>query len=87
MPEQTIRDVLLVSLNGQYEWSVTGETFNCQGKTDILIRAEGKISSLPNANSGKVQRPCLSYSPASRVSVVEGYKGSFAYIQQKQEIL
>ena len=42
MPEETIRDVLLVSLNGQYEWSVTGETFNCQGKTDILIRAKGK---------------------------------------------
>jgi hypothetical protein len=29
-------------LNGQYEGQATGETFNFEGKTDILIRVEGK---------------------------------------------
>ena len=32
----------MVQLNGQYEGQATGETFNYEGKTDILIRAEGK---------------------------------------------
>ena len=42
MREEAIRDLLLVCLNGQYEWSATGETFNGEGKTDILIRADGR---------------------------------------------
>jgi hypothetical protein len=29
-------------LNGVFEGQATGETFNFQGKTDILIRAQGK---------------------------------------------
>ena len=37
-PEETIRDHYLVQLNGQYEGSATGETFNGIGHTDILIR-------------------------------------------------
>jgi hypothetical protein len=37
-PEETIRDHYLVQLNGQYEGSATGETFNGQGHTDILVR-------------------------------------------------
>jgi hypothetical protein len=37
-PEETIRDHYLVQLNGQYEGSATGETFNGEGKTDILVR-------------------------------------------------
>jgi hypothetical protein len=36
--EETIRDHYLVQLNGQYDGSATGETFNGEGKTDILIR-------------------------------------------------
>ena len=32
---------ILVSLNGVYEGSATGETFNSTGKTDILIREQG----------------------------------------------
>ena len=32
----------LVQLNGAYEGQATGETFNGEGKTDILIRVEGK---------------------------------------------
>ena len=31
-----------VNLNGHYEGSATGETFNAQGKTDILIREDGR---------------------------------------------
>jgi hypothetical protein len=37
-PEETIRDHYLVQLNGQYEGSATGETFNGQGHTDIIVR-------------------------------------------------
>jgi hypothetical protein len=37
-PEEVIRDHYLVQLNGQYEGSATGETFNANGKTDILVR-------------------------------------------------
>lgn len=36
--EETIRDHYLVQLNGQYEGSATGETFNSNGHTDILVR-------------------------------------------------
>jgi hypothetical protein len=36
--EQEIRDLLLVSLNAQFEGKAAGEVFNCTGKTDILIR-------------------------------------------------
>ena len=42
MNEEQIRDLILVSLNGHYEGGATGETFNGQGKTDILIRAEDR---------------------------------------------
>lgn len=42
MQEPDLRQHFLVQLNGQYEGQATGETFNFEGKTDILIRAEGK---------------------------------------------
>jgi hypothetical protein len=42
MGEEDIRQHYLVQLNGHFEGAATGETFNHQGKTDILIRAEGK---------------------------------------------
>ena len=42
MDEEALRTHFLVQLNGQYEGQATGETFNYEGKTDILIRAEGK---------------------------------------------
>lgn len=42
MKEEQIRDLILVNLNGHYEGGATGETFNAQGKTDILIRAGGR---------------------------------------------
>ena len=39
MGEEDLRQHFLVQLNGQYEGQATGETFNYEGKTDILIRA------------------------------------------------
>ncbi|MGD1805874.1 hypothetical protein ACP6PL_10620 [Dapis sp. BLCC M126] len=42
MKEENIRDHFLVQLNGQYKGKASGETFNNQGKTDILIRENGK---------------------------------------------
>jgi hypothetical protein len=42
MGEEDLRTHFLVQLNGQYEGLATGETFNYEGKTDILIRVDGK---------------------------------------------
>lgn len=42
MGEEDLRTHFLVQLNGQYEGRATGETFNYQGKTDILIKDEGR---------------------------------------------
>ncbi len=42
MAEEDIRQHFLVQLNGQYEGKASGETFNGDGKTDILIRHEGR---------------------------------------------
>jgi hypothetical protein len=38
MDEEAIRQHFLMQLNGQFEGRATGETFNMQGKTDILLR-------------------------------------------------
>lgn len=40
--EEAIRDHFLVQLNGQYQGGATGETFNYEGKTDILVRELGR---------------------------------------------
>jgi len=40
--EEGLRTHFLVQLNGHYEGQATGETFNSHGKTDILLRVEGK---------------------------------------------
>jgi hypothetical protein len=42
MGEEDLRTHFLVQLNSQYEGGATGETFNFKGKTDILIRADGR---------------------------------------------
>ena len=42
MCEEDLRQHFLVQLNAQYEGQATGETFNFEGKTDILIRYNGK---------------------------------------------
>jgi hypothetical protein len=40
--EEALRDHLILQLEPRFEGSTTGETFNKAGKTDILIRHEGK---------------------------------------------
>jgi hypothetical protein len=42
MGEEDLRQHFLVQLNAQYEGQATAETFNVSGKTDILLRSEGK---------------------------------------------
>jgi hypothetical protein len=42
MKEEDLRQQFLVQLNGQYEGGATGETFNFEGKTDILVRERGR---------------------------------------------
>ncbi|MBY0314419.1 MAG: hypothetical protein K2Q26_02800 [Bdellovibrionales bacterium] len=42
MDEESLRSHFLVQLNGQYEGQATGETFNFEGKTDIIIKDGGK---------------------------------------------
>jgi len=42
MGEEDLRQHFLVQLNGHYEGNATGETFNYEGKTDILICSGGK---------------------------------------------
>lgn len=59
MGEEDLRTHFLVQLNGAFKGQATGETFNFQGKTDILIRIEGKTSSSPSANSGRVRKRYL----------------------------
>ena len=40
--EEDLRTHFLVHLNGHYEGQATGETFNYEGKTDILIRSDNR---------------------------------------------
>jgi hypothetical protein len=40
--EESLRDHFLVQLNGAYDGDATGETFNSEGKTDILIRRDDR---------------------------------------------
>lgn len=42
LDEEAIRTHFLLQLNGHYNGSATGETFNASGKTDILIRVENR---------------------------------------------
>jgi len=42
MDEESLRQHFLVQLNGHFEGAATGETFNYQGKTDIIIKEKDK---------------------------------------------
>lgn len=44
MEEEHLRSLFLVQLNGHYKGGASGETFNYLGKTDILLRHEGKVA-------------------------------------------
>jgi hypothetical protein len=57
MGEEMLRWHFLVQLNGVYEGQATGETFNFQGKTDVLIRVDGKnvfIADMQILERGKI---------------------------------
>lgn len=59
LKEEEIRDHFLLHLNGHYEGQATGETFNYGGKTDILIRAEGKNIFIAECKFWKGQKGLL----------------------------
>ncbi len=42
MDEEMMRDVLLIGLNARFQGNAAGEVFNCEGKTDILVRVEDR---------------------------------------------
>lgn len=42
--EETLRFHFLIQLNGQYKGTASAEAFNYEGKTDIMIKVEGKIA-------------------------------------------
>ena len=42
MDEEAIRDNFLVHINAQYDGMASGEAFNFSGKTDILLRVDGR---------------------------------------------
>jgi hypothetical protein len=42
LSEEEIRDFFLIVLNSHFKGQATGETFNNQGRTDILLRVEDK---------------------------------------------
>ena len=42
LKEEELRDHFLIVLNSQFEGDASGETFNYEGKTDILIRVNNK---------------------------------------------
>jgi hypothetical protein len=43
LSEEFLRDHFLMTLNANFGGGATGETFNVSGKTDILIRVEGRV--------------------------------------------
>lgn len=54
--EETLRDHLILNLEPRFQIGTTGETFNKSGKTDILMRHEGKNIFVLSASSGEVRR-------------------------------
>lgn len=53
--EEALRSHFLVQLNGHYQGQASGETFNYQGKTDILIRSEGRNIFIASASFGQAR--------------------------------
>ena len=51
MQEETLRDHFLLQLNGHYEGQATGETFNKNGRTDILVSSSGSVGAMPSSVS------------------------------------
>jgi len=60
MGEEDLRSHFLVQLNGVFAGQATGETFNFQGKTDILIRVDGKNVFIAECKVWKGEKVLLS---------------------------
>lgn len=56
LDQESIRDHIFLQLDGHYEGAATGETFNSNGKTDILICVDDRNISSRSANSGTERR-------------------------------
>ena len=59
MGEEMLRWHFLVQLNGFYEGQATGETFNFQGKTDVLVRVDGKNAFIAECKFWKGEKSFL----------------------------
>ena len=59
MDEESLRDHILVQLNGHYEGQATGETFNFAGKTDIFIRTDGRNAFIAECKFWNGATACL----------------------------
>lgn len=59
LKEEEIRDHFLMVLNSQFEGAATGETFNYEGKTDILIRVDNKNIFIAECKIWKGERVLL----------------------------
>ncbi len=86
--EEALRTHFLVQLNGHYEGQATGETFNYQGKTDILIRSGDRNIFIGECKI--LERPCEidgDNRSDPRLPVMAGFQGGYIAIQPEQGFL
>jgi hypothetical protein len=79
MGEEDRRQTIVATLNTHYEGRAHAEAFNNEGKTDILIRYEGRTSSSANASSGqgrKASRAPSTSSSATRAGATRSWRSS-----------
>lgn len=90
MDEESLRFLLLVPLNSHYEGQATGETFNFEGKTDILIRAKGRtIFDLHRRVQGlaRSEGPAQDHRSAARIHLVARHENSNRHLQSQEGLL
>jgi hypothetical protein len=59
LDEEALRTHLLVGLNGAFDPPATGETFNGEGKTDILFRHQGRATFIAECKFWKGEKALL----------------------------
>ena len=79
MGEEDLRTQFLVALNAQFKGAASGETFNCEGKTDILIRHQDRNIFIAECKFWK--------GPASLEGAVDQLLGYLAWRDTKVAIL
>jgi len=77
--EEALRTHFLVQLNGHYEGGATGETFNYQGKTDILIRSGDRNIFIAECK--------FWYGPAKLTETIDQLLGYLSWRDSKAAIL